>query len=228
LQKRYGSNQHYIINDIDENLINFYKIVENSDLNELTNYFELNREKYNLEQIKGFREILKNKLFENEIEWAFYYYTCVYCGYGGKPYATPTKDKYSNYAKRDIKKDLQKCKNSLCNFDIDILNKEYKNIIFSNSFYYCDPPYCKVGATEYYGQNGENHKNFNHEDFFNFVNMLSNMNNKIMISYEDSEPIRKLYKNWNIIGIDKNTTNYNPKTKKSDIIKTNELLIMNY
>jgi hypothetical protein len=54
------------------------------------------------------------------------------------------------------------------------------------------------------------------------------MNNKIMISYEDSETIRELYKDWNIVEINKNTTNYNPRTKKSDIIKTDELLIMNY
>ena len=58
--------------------------------------------------------------------------------------------------------------------------------------------------------------------------MLSSMNNKIMISYEDSETIRELYKDWNIVEIDKNTINYNPRTKKSDTIKTNELLIMNY
>ena len=29
-------------------------------------------------------------------------------------------------------------------------------------------------------KNGENHKNFNHEDFCKFVNMLSSMNNKII------------------------------------------------
>ena len=228
LERKYGSRQHYIINDIDENLINFYRVIENSDLDELTNYFNLNREKYNLEQIKDFRKCLKDKKFFNEIEQSFYYYTCIYCGYGGKPYATPTKDKYSNYTRRDIREDLKKCKSSICNFNVDILNEDYRNIIFSNSFYYCDPPYCKVGAKEYYGQNGENHKNFNHEDFCKFVSMLSSMNNKIMISYEDSKTIRDLYKDWNIVEIDKNTTNYNPRTKKSDTIKTNELLIMNY
>lgn len=212
-----------VINDIDYNLITFYKIVENSDLNELSKWFEIQRNSLTLDKVKEFRNILKTNNI-SQIERAFIYYTCDYCGYGGQAYATPTQDKFNQYKSRNIYKDLQRCKNTLRN--CKIYNQDYTNINFENSFYYCDPPYYKV-ARPYYGYNGINHKGFNHEEFNKWITKIGE-NNKVMISYDDSDHIRELYKNWNIIEIPKNTIAYSPKNKNSVTVITNELLILNY
>lgn len=224
-QSVYGNKADYVLNDIDTNLINFYTTIQNSNIHELSNAFCAMRNNYTFENIKVFRNHLQNRIFQDNIEWAFFYYTCVYCGYGGKPYATPTMDKYNQYMNRDIYLDLVRCKK--CLSKSTILNQSYQNIIYDDVFYYCDPPYCKVGANEYYGQSGENHKNFNHTDFYNYITKIAKTN-RVLISYEDSEYIRDLYRDWTIVPIIKHTVNYNPGTKKSETLQTNEILVMNY
>lgn len=214
-----------VINDKDENLINFYRCIKNYPFNETLAFFEEQRQKVSFEEIKDFRKRLNSGVILSNLEKAFYYYTCVYCGYGGKPYATPTTDKFNQYKRRNIKKDLTLCKNtlSLC----DIYCEDYREIIYTQAFYYADPPYAKVGDNKYYGSNGKNHKEFNHLEFNEFIKDIAK-DNCVMISYEDSEFIRDLYKGWNIIPLPKNTINYNPGKKQSETIKTNEVLILSY
>lgn len=178
---------------------------------------------FTFDEIKQYRKILKEE--KDEYLKAFYYYTCVYCGYGGKPYASPTKDKFNQYKKRNVSKDLILCRDTL--FNCELRNEDYKNIKYSNCLYYCDPPYNNVGDNTYYGYNGNNHKNFNHLEFYEYISEISKTN-KIIISYEDSEEIQNIYKNFNIHKINKKTINFNPNNKKNETLQTNELLITNY
>lgn len=213
-----------IINDKDDNLINFYRCVKEQSLSEIIAYFEKKREETTFDKVKTYR----NKLNEDtlsDLDRAFLYYSCVYCGYGGKPYVSPTKDKYNQYKRRNITKDLTLCKNTL--LKCDILCEDFHRVKYENAFYYCDPPYALVGDNTYYGSKGINHKGFNHYDFFKFITEIAKKN-LVMISYEDSSFIRELYKEWYIIEIPKKTVNFNPKNKNNETLITNELLILNY
>lgn len=220
-----GDYDNIIINDKDENLINLYSYIKNNSLEESVKYFEQERENVSFEDVKTFRKrLFEDKSLTSE-EKAFLYYSCVYCGYSGKPYASPTRDKYNQYKRRDIKKDLTLCKNTLSKCNIKCC--DYNEIKLKNAFYYCDPPYAKVGDNTYYGNKGELHKGFDHNEFFEYVTELAK-DNYIMISYEDSGYIRELYKDWNIIELNKKTVNWNPSKKVNETLKTDELMILNY
>lgn len=216
---------HYkniIINDLDKNLINFYNVAKNDygTLLELT--FKL-RDNITFEDVKRFRYELDNE--DDEYLRAFKYYTCVYCGYGGKPYASPTKDKFNQYKNRDIGKDLRLCRDTL--FFAEILSKDYSELKYNGFLYYCDPPYYKVGDNTYYGLKGKSHKDFDHIRFKEYIDNISKTN-KVIISYEDSKEIRELYRDFNFVELNKKTVNYNPNNKNNETLQTNELLIMNY
>lgn len=213
-----------IINDKDNNLMNFYRCVKEYNIDDLVRFFEEQREKTDFDNVKEFRKRLENDNLTN-LERAFLYYSCVYCGYGGKPYASPTRDKFNQYKKRNIHKDLSLCKKTLSYCELHC--EDYHNIKADNAFWYCDPPYAKVGDNTYYGIKGKSHREFSHYDFFKYITEISR-NNFVMISYEDSEFIRNLYQGWNFIEIPKKTVNFNPNNKRNETLKTNELLITNY
>lgn len=202
--------------------MNFYYLAKN-DVSTLFEIIIDNRQDVTFEEVKRFRYELDTE--QNEYIRAFKYYTCIYCGYGGKPYASPTQDKFNQYKRRDVWKDLKLCRDTL--FNCELFSKDYKEIKLNNWLYYCDPPYCKVGDNTYYGLKGKTHKDFNHISFFEYITEISK-NNKVIISYEDSEIIRNLYKDWNIVSLNKKTVNFNPNNKNNETLQTNELLIMNY
>lgn len=97
------------------------------------------------------------------------------------------------------------------NLDFEDLIKRYD---CENAFFYLDPPYTKGQ-----GYNVVKTKDFEHERLFN---CLKNLKGKWLLSYNDSEEIRKLYKDYNIIEIERN----NSLSNKRNIYK--ELLIKNY
>lgn len=84
------------------------------------------------------------------------------------------------------------------------------------SIFYCDPPYYK---TERYYKNIE----FNEEDHLRLNKLLNNIKGKFVLSYNDCDYIKKLYKNFSIISIERfsNITAINPERKafKEIIIK---------
>lgn len=214
-----------LINDNDRNLMNFYQCVKDLDLYILEKLFEDRRSITTFEEVRDFRKRLDDDKITS-IDRAFLYYSCVYCGYGGKPYASPTRDKFNQYKNRNIHKDLALCKETLS--QCQLLCEDYHNITgFSNAFIYCDPPYAKVGDNTYYGVKGKSHREFNHYDFFDYINAEAKRN-YVLISYEDSDFIRSLYKGWDILELPKKTVNYNPSNGNNETLVTNELIITNY
>jgi DNA adenine methylase len=86
-----------------------------------------------------------------------------------------------------------------------------------DNFFYCDPPYSqgegyKVCST----------KEFQHDKL---VKILKNLKGRFLLSYDDSDYIRDLYKDFNIIEVSRQK-GINNKTVKEK--KYNELLIKNY
>lgn len=91
---------------------------------------------------------------------------------------------------------------------IIISKEDYKNIKINtdNNFIYLDPPYFK---------NEKLYKNhINTKEFYDWVIKLSK-NNKILISYNNDEYIKELYKEFNIIEDEFNYCGMGIKTRKN-------------
>ena len=217
--------KHYqsgIINDIDFNLIRFY-LSSKSDSEGVKKFILEHRESVTLDDVRRFKSDISTDT--NEMSVAFKYFTLIYTMFSNKPYSTPTEKNLRLYKKRNIDVDFDKISKTLrC---VEIMNRDFKDVVYDDMFYYCDPPYFKVSHNTYYGYNGQNHKSFNHIDFFNWITEISKRN-KVMISYEDSEEIRDMYKDWAFVEIPKKSSYFNSRTKEQKYKVTNELLIKNY
>ena len=92
-----------------------------------------------------------------------------------------------------------------------------------NVFIFLDPPYYTATKSALYGKNGELHKGFDHE---RFAEEVKNCQHKWLITYDNCEYIRDLYKDYNIIDHEfaygmRNAVKGNDMTGK-------EILITNY
>jgi len=62
----------------------------------------------------------------------------------------------------------------------------------SDDFLYLDPPYYET-VSHYYGMDGKVHKSFNHEEF---CDILKCHKGGFVMSYDNSESVRRLYEGW--------------------------------
>ena len=80
-----------------------------------------------------------------------------------------------------------------------IEHKDFENLIKvydrNDALFYCDPPYHKT--ENYYDAE------FSNGDHERLKNALSNIKGRFVLSYNDDEYIRKLYKNFNIIAVER-------------------------
>jgi len=101
-----------------------------------------------------------------------------------------------------------------------IENKDFDGIIKtydkSDSLFYFDPPY--FGTEKYYSVD------FSTEDHYRLKASIDGIKSKFILSYNDSDIIRELYKGYNIIGLDRNDSLNNRNSSR----RYNELLIKNY
>jgi DNA adenine methylase len=99
-----------------------------------------------------------------------------------------------------------------------LVNKEGENV-----FIFLDPPYYSATKSKLYGKNGILHTQFDHKLLFE---TLSNSNHKWLITYDNCDYIRELYKDYFLKewSLQYGMTNRNNATSR----KGNELLISNY
>jgi DNA adenine methylase len=99
--------------------------------------------------------------------------------------------------------------------NVIIMNQDYKTIIKKfdspETFFYLDPPY-------------ENSYEYEHNDVnpVELCNILSNIKGKFLLSYNDSENIRSIFKQYNI-----KTVEVLYASSQGQNVKRNELLIRN-
>ncbi len=80
-----------------------------------------------------------------------------------------------------------------------ITNLDYEELVKKegeNVFIFLDPPYYSATKSALYGKNGNMHKSFNH---IKFADTMKNCSHKWLITYDDSEYIRKLFSFANIM-----------------------------
>ena len=78
-----------------------------------------------------------------------------------------------------------------------VQNKAFEESIAENqdAFLYCDPPYLLETGNNLYGKSGDMHKSFDHEKLCEMLKQRTDW----VLSYNDSEQIRKMYAGYEII-----------------------------
>lgn len=105
-------------------------------------------------------------------------------------------------------------------------NQSYERLLQNNGkrvFIFLDPPYFSASKSKLYGKKGDLHTSFNHEQL---CERLKNTKHHFLLTYDDSEFIRELYKDFYKL---KYTLQYGMNNfKQTKANKGQELLISNY
>ncbi len=182
--------QEEVYNDINSELVNLFRCVKyhKNELIKELKYMISARELFNDYKLQlstiGLTDIQRAARFFCMIKYSF--------GSKGQHYATRGKSVEKAIAKfDDIAARLNK---------VVIENKSYEELILkydrSSTLFYLDPPYYK---TEKYYQriNGK----FDIQSHQILHDILSKIKGRFVLSYNDDEYIRKLYKNFNITAV---------------------------
>lgn len=206
---RHAANEVY--NDINSNLTNLFKCVKYhaEELQKELNFTINSRELFNeyISQI--------NSQGLTDIQRAVRYFYIIKLSYGSKGGCFGA-----------IKKDVEKMKSYLQDIqerlkNVVIENKSFEGMIKQydgvQTLFYLDPPYF----------NAEKHyvSEFTQDHHELLSQLLKNIKGKFILSYNDDEYIRNLYKDFNIIEIERNN---NLTSRYSQNRRYKELLIKNY
>ncbi len=194
--------------DIFEPLTNFWQqlLINNQVLaKHVETYFPLEK--------TAFYHLQKNYFeLKDPIQQAAAYYVLNRCSFSGTTLSGGMSPGHPRFSQSSI--------NRLRNFKVKNLSVDKKDFtqtlqLHKKHFLYLDPPYANGGAL--YGKKGSTHKDFPHRLL---AELLLKRGNWIM-SYNDCELIRKLYKG---LKFDKLTWNYGMNSSK----KSNEVLILSH
>lgn len=110
-------------------------------------------------------------------------------------------------------------------FDVSnftVQNKSFEESIKENddAFLYCDPPYLLEKGNNLYGKSGNMHKGFDHEKLRDILTKRGDW----VLSYNDSEAVRELYSNHEIVPVSWSYGMKNVNKKKMG--KSSEILIL--
>lgn len=182
-------------NDIDGKLINYYEAVKTEPQIVVEECLEV-KNKFN-------HETFAEEFYNLNRNLASHFFISNKTSFSGlnKNYSSQAYDR--NFSIKCINK-INDVSNviqnvNFINNDFIDLDKTIENI--DGYFIYLDPPYFGNKDKGLYGDNGKLHKEFNHMELFEWVQKHS-INNKIMLSYDDSPYIRELYKDYNIYSFD--------------------------
>jgi len=213
----------YWINDIYQNLYHFWNEC-NENPNKLIESILEFRSTY-LDGKELHRFLLENiDLFDN-IKKAAAFFIFNRITFSG----TTESGGFSNAAfhKRFTESSIERVKAlSKILLNTKISNLDYEEVISSagdDVFLFLDPPYYSATKSALYGKNGKLHKMFDHK---RFANVMKQTKHKWLITYDDSEYIRKLFsfahiKTWDL------TYGMRNVNKKSNQLGK-ELFISNY
>ena len=207
-----------IYNDLDGRLVNLFRIVK----------YHPNAFKEEFNYLLGSREMFfqyLNGTFITDIQRAVQFYFLITRSFGGKGDTFGTVKKSCGGASKSQHNVLDKIDAIHKRLDkVMVENRDFERLIkqydFEEAFFYCDPPYSKgegyiVTSTE----------DFDHE---RLCETLKNIKGRFLLSYDDSPKIRELYKDFEMIAIERlnGINNRQGNDRKNKMYK--ELLIANY
>lgn len=206
-----------IINDINLDLVTLYRVIKHH-LEEFIRYFKW--ELISRDEFSRFRA--ENPETLTDIQKAARFYYLLKLGYAARikdpafSIATTSKPRLNLLR---IEEELSAVHLRLARVYIE--NKSYAEIFSRfdkpDTFFYVDPPY--YGCEDYYGLGI-----FSREDFIKLRDILAGIAGKFILSINDVEHIRKLFKGFHIESV-KTTYSAGGANKKK---RVNELLVMNY
>lgn len=180
-----------VINDINKELITFYRVLQNH-ADEFIKQFEwiaISR----LEWYKYYKTSPENL---TDIQRAVRFYYCICNGFGGKvanqSYGYNVTSKPSFSAKK-LKEMLDKTKERMLKVNIECLPYDdiLKRYDREATLFYLDPPYHHT--EDMYGKGI-----FSKDDYIKIASILSNIKGKFMLSINDTELIREVFKGFNV------------------------------
>jgi len=206
-----------IINDINTDLVTLYRVVQNH-LDEFIRYLRwilVSRAEF--ERFKA-----ANPETLTDIQRAVRYYYLLKLGYAARikspsfSVATTSRPRLNLLR---IEEELSAVHLRLSQVYIE--NKDYRTFIPKydkpDTFFYLDPPY--HGCEDYYGDGI-----FNREDFTVLRDLLNAINGKFILSINDVDDIRDLFKDFNIESVETSYSAAGANKKK----RVSELLISNF
>ena len=191
-----------IYNDANGDLVNLFRCAKyhcGELQREISGYFNAR------EIFEDIRERMKTRGF-TDIQRAAMFYVMVKTSYGAdsRTFGCNRKNLSADYLEQ-ISNRLQK---------VVIEHKDFENLIQvydrPNALFYCDPPYYK---TEHYYD-----ATFSTEDHRRLKQCLNGIKGRFILSYNDSEFIRELYRDFKIIAVER-PNNLSKGTYKELIIK---------
>lgn len=199
-----------VFNDIDSNLINLYRCIKYhcEELQKEIDWLCISREQFfdckEQLQIRGMTDIQR----------AARYFLIIKASFGAdrKSFCTSSKN-LSNSVEylTEVKNRLKK---------VVIENNTYDKIIKTydreKALFYLDPPY--LGTEKYYSSD------FGMDDHIKLHSLLKKIKGKFILSYNDDDFIKELYKDFKIIEVERN----NNLTSKTKTGRYKELLIKNF
>jgi DNA adenine methylase len=208
LQNKY--NFKLIVNDKFIPLYNFWKQIK---INKNILCDELRKIKsVTKEQFLDYRNTIMN-LDDDILQQSIQYFIINRCSFSGSTLSGGFSQEASN--KRFTESSINKIE-ELDFTNIEIYNNDFYDFInnynINNSLMFLDPPYYLENKSKLYGINGDLHKEFNHQLLFDLINMKKNW----IITYNNCEYIRNLYKDY--IFFDVNWSYGMNKCKKSSEI----------
>ncbi len=207
---RWAENEVY--NDLDGRLVNLFRVVKYHPC-------ELKREmSYMLASREQFAEAIKFEGY-TDIQRAARFMFLLTRSFGGRGHHFGVSYECGIKSASGIIERINAICNRLDNTIIE--NKTAFDLIpqydTDNAFFYCDPPY-SCGA----GYETTSTKDFMHDEL---KDLLSSLKGRFLLSYDDAPKIRELYKDFNLIEIER-MNGINRKNYKNNMYK--ELLICNY
>ncbi len=203
--------QMEVFNDIDGNLINLYRQIKYNcdELQKEVDWLQ-SRELFN-----EYRHQIESNTHLTDIQRAARYLYIIKCSFGSTKSSFATAPKGVNgilHKLPDYQKRLSK---------VIIENRDFENLIKTydrpKALFYLDPPY--VNTEKYYSA-----FNFKTSDHERLNALLRTIKGRFILSYNDCDFIRELYKDYNIINIDRpNLLSADTKNRSSfkEVIITN-------
>ena len=188
-------NHKLIVNDKFIPLYNFWKQIKtNKDIL----YDELNKiTSVSKEQFTNYRNTIM-ELNNNMLQQSLQYFIINRCSFSGATLSGGFSEEAS--LKRYTSSSINKIK--LLDFtNIDVYNFDFEyfinNFINEKTLIFLDPPYYLEKQSKLYGNNGDMHEKFNHNLLYDLIKTKKNW----LITYNNCEYIKNLYKDYLIIDV---------------------------
>lgn len=234
--KDYLKYKEFYVNDINKNIIDFYKCLKSKPKKLIESLMNLsltyNNKTTMSEKEKMYYEIRQkfNKSRENN---SIYFYFLMKVGFNGVyrenkkgEFNVPFGKKKKFIVKEKELNDISKLIKNVHFYNMSyekFLNKMEQEKKLINSFVYCDPPYIPEDLALNQQQELYTNNNFDHVKFVNIIGTYKNVD--VLISMSESEQAKSVYgKNFNQRKLKDIVRTINPKK----MFISQEILFLNY